>query len=38
MMRIRVVLLQTPQNINGNWNAFGLFGFNSALKDKKVYY
>ena len=25
----------TPQNINGNWNAFGLFGFNSALKNKK---
>ncbi|MDE8712597.1 outer membrane beta-barrel protein, partial [Phocaeicola vulgatus] len=25
----------TPQNINGNWNAIGLFGFNSALKNKK---
>lgn len=25
----------TPQNINGNWNAFGMFGFNSALKNKK---
>ena len=22
----------TPQNINGNWNAFGMFGFNTALK------
>lgn len=25
----------TPKNINGNWNAFGMFGFNSALKNKK---
>ena len=25
----------TPQNINGNWNAFGMFGFNTALKNKK---
>lgn len=24
-----------PQNINGNWNAFGMFGFNTALKNKK---
>ncbi|MCE2616790.1 TonB-dependent receptor [Phocaeicola oris] len=24
-----------PTNINGNWNAFGMFGFNSALKNKK---
>jgi hypothetical protein len=24
-----------PQNINGNWNASGMFGFNSALKNKK---
>ncbi len=25
----------TPKNINGNWNAFGMFGFNTALKDKR---
>ena len=25
----------TPKNINGNWSAFGMFGFNSALKNKK---
>ena len=25
----------TPKNINGNWNAFGLFGFNTALPNKK---
>lgn len=25
----------TPKNINGNWNAFAMFGFNTALKDKK---
>lgn len=25
----------TPQNINGNWSAFGMFGFNTALKNKK---
>lgn len=25
----------TPENINGNWNAFGMFGFNTALKNKK---
>ena len=24
-----------PVNINGNWNAFGMFGFNTALKNKK---
>jgi uncharacterized membrane protein YgcG len=24
-----------PENINGNWNASGMFGFNSALKNKK---
>lgn len=24
-----------PENINGNWNAFGMFGINSALKNKK---
>lgn len=25
----------TPKNINGNWSAFGMFGFNTALKDKR---
>lgn len=25
----------TPQNINGNWDAFAMFGFNTALKNKK---
>lgn len=25
----------TPKNINGNWNLFGMVGFNTALKDKK---
>lgn len=25
----------TLKNINGNWNAFGMFGFNTALKNKK---
>ena len=25
----------TPKNINGNWNLFGMFGFNTALKDKR---
>jgi hypothetical protein len=25
----------TPKNINGNWNAFGMFGFNTALPNKK---
>ena len=24
-----------PTNINGNWNAFGMFGFNSALRNKR---
>lgn len=24
-----------PENINGNWNAFGMFGFNTALPNKK---
>ena len=24
-----------PKNINGNWNAFGMFGYNTALKNKK---
>ena len=24
-----------PKNINGNWNLMGLFGFNTALKNKK---
>ena len=23
------------ENINGNWSAFGMFGINSALKNKK---
>ncbi len=27
--------ISQPQNINGNWNAFGMFGFNTALKNKK---
>ena len=27
-----------PENINGNWNAMGMFGFNTALKDKKTFY
>ncbi len=25
----------TPQNINGNWNAFAMYGFNTALKNRK---
>lgn len=25
----------TSKNINGNWNAFGMFGINTALKNKK---
>ena len=24
-----------PENINGNWNVFGMFGMNTALKNKK---
>jgi hypothetical protein len=28
-------LISKPQNINGNWNVFGMFGFNTALKNKK---
>lgn len=28
-------LITRPENINGNWNAFGLFGFNTALRNKK---
>lgn len=28
-------LITRPENINGNWNAFGMFGFNAALKNKK---
>ena len=27
--------ISQPQNINGNWNAEGMFGFNTALKNKK---
>lgn len=25
----------TYENVNGNWNAFGMFGFSTALKNKK---
>lgn len=25
----------TPENINGNWNLFGVFNYNTALKDKR---
>lgn len=25
----------TPRNINGNWSAFGMFGMNTALRNKK---
>ncbi|MDO4180362.1 MAG: TonB-dependent receptor [Bacteroidales bacterium] len=25
----------TPKNIDGNWNMFGMFGYNTALKNKK---
>lgn len=28
-------LITRPENINGNWDAFGMFGFNTALKNKK---
>ena len=28
-------LITRPENINGNWNAFGMFGFNTALRNKK---
>lgn len=28
-------LITRPENINGNWNAFGMFGFNTALKNEK---
>ena len=28
-------LITRPENINGNWNAFGMFGYNTALKNKK---
>ncbi len=27
--------ISQPHNINGNWSVFGLFGFNTALKNKK---
>lgn len=27
--------ISRPENINGNWNAFAMFGFNTALKNKK---
>lgn len=29
------VTVTTPKNINGNWSTFGMFGFNTALKDKR---
>lgn len=29
------VKIITPDNINGNWNAFAMYGFNTALKNKK---
>lgn len=25
----------TPKNINGNWNVYGMFGYNTALRNKK---
>lgn len=28
-------LITQPENIDGNWNAFGMFGFNTALRNKK---
>lgn len=28
-------LITQPDNINGNWNAFAMFGFNTALRNKK---
>ncbi|MGL5272678.1 MAG: TonB-dependent receptor [Phocaeicola sp.] len=28
-------LTTTPQNINGNWDAFAMYGFNTALPNKK---
>lgn len=28
-------LITRPENINGNWSAFAMFGFNTALKDKR---
>lgn len=27
--------ISRPENINGDWNAFAMFGFNTALKNKK---
>ena len=27
--------ITTPENINGNWNLFGMFGTNTALRNKK---
>ncbi|MEG1564318.1 MAG: TonB-dependent receptor [Bacteroides sp.] len=27
--------INKPENINGNWSAFGMFGLNTALKNKK---
>lgn len=31
------VTTTTPQNINGNWNVFGMFGFNTALGKSKSF-
>lgn len=28
-------IIVRPENINGNWNTMGMFGFNRALKDKR---
>lgn len=28
-------LITRPENVNGNWNAFAMVGFNTALKDKR---
>ena len=27
--------ISQPENINGYWNAMGMFGFNTALRDKR---
>lgn len=31
------VTTTTPQNIDGNWNVFGMFGFNTALDEGKFF-
>lgn len=28
-------VITQPENINGNWNVFGMFGYNRALRDKR---